>query len=162
MKEELTHAYEKATHILSYATSNLKKEDLLATPGPGLWSLTEVILHIVDCDLVFSDRIKRVIAEENPTLMAFDENKWKENLAYKPENVPSSVRLFAANREYVSQILESISEQDLQRTGIHSLAGALTLQTIIEKANWHFDHHIKFLYAKRANIDKPVNELYTV
>ena len=162
MKEELTHAYEKATHILSYATSNLKREDLLATPGPGLWSLTEVILHIVDCDLVFSDRIKRVIAEENPTLMAFDENKWKENLAYKPENVSASVRLFSANREYIAQILNSISEQDLQRTGIHSQAGTLTLQQLIEKANWHFDHHVKFLYGKRANIGKPVNEIYTI
>ena len=94
--------------------------------------------------------------------MAFDENKWKENLAYKPENVSASVRLFSANREYVAQILNSISEQDLQKTGIHSQAGTLTLQQLIEKANWHFDHHIKFLYGKRANICKPVNEIYTV
>ncbi|HMV41431.1 MAG TPA: DinB family protein [Leptospiraceae bacterium] len=161
MKEELTHAYERATHILSYASSNLRREDLLAAPGPGLWSITEVILHIVDCDLVFSDRIKRVIAEENPNLMAFDENKWKENLSYKPENISAAVRLFAANREYISQILQTIKEEDLERTGMHSQAGAMTLKTIIEKANSHFDHHIKFLYAKRANIGKSVHEIYT-
>lgn len=161
MLEDLIQAYGKATYILSYASSNLKREDLLATPGPGLWSITEVILHLVDCDLVFSDRIKRVIAEDNPSLMAFDENKWKENLSYKPENVPSATRLFAANREYISQILETIEEKDLQRTGMHSQAGSMTLQSIIEKANWHFDHHIRFLYAKRANIGKPVNELFT-
>jgi len=44
---------------------------------------------------------------------------------------------------------------------MHSQAGAMTLKTIIEKANSHFDHHIKFLYAKRANIGKSVHEIYT-
>jgi len=161
MKEELIQAYTKATHILSYASTNLTREDLLATPGPGLWSLTEVILHIVDCDLVFADRIKRVIAEDNSTLMAFDETKWKENLFYKPEAVNSAVRLFAANREYLSLILKNISENDLSRTGTHSMAGELTLEAIITKANSHFDHHMKFLYAKRANLDKSVTEIYT-
>jgi hypothetical protein len=160
MKEKLTQTYTQSTHILSYATTGLTRQDLLEKPGPGLWSLTEVILHIVDCDLVFSDRIKRVIAEENPTLMAFDENKWKEHLHYKPENVSSAVKLFTANREYISQILDSISEKDLHRTGIHSQAGSLTLQAIIEKANSHFEHHLKFLYAKRANIGKLISEIH--
>ncbi len=162
MKNDLITAYAKATHILGYATTGLTREDYLATPGPGLWSLAEVTIHIVDAELVLADRIKRVIAEDNPALLAFDESKWKENLFYKPAAVAAAVRLFAANREYVSLILENISEEDLQRTGVHSQAGTLTLQAIIEKANWHFDHHINFLYAKRANIEKPVNALYTV
>ena len=110
---------------------------------------------------MFSDRIKRVIAEDNPTLLAFDENKWKENLSYKPENVPAVVRLFTANREYISSILQNISEGDLKRTGIHSQAGPLTLEVIIKKANSHFDHHMKFLYAKRTNLDKPIGEIYS-
>lgn len=160
MKEELVKTYTKATHILSYATTGLSREDLLATPGPGLWSLAEVIIHIVDADLVLADRIKRVISEENPTLMAFDETKWKEKLFYKPEAVSAAVRLFAANHEYLSLVLQNISEEDLKRTGIHSEVGQLTLETIIKKTNSHFDHHMKFLYAKRANLDKPLTEIY--
>ena len=162
MKEELTKAYTKATHILSYATTGLAREDLLATPGPGLWSLAEVIIHIVDAELVLSDRIKRVIAEDNPSLLAFDESKWKENLFYKPEAVAIAARLFAANREYLSLVLQNLSENDLKRTGVHSEVGVLTLETIIKKTNSHFDHHLKFLYAKRANLDKPIGEIYTV
>lgn len=161
MKEQLIQTYSNATYILSYASTSLTREELLATPGPGLYSLAEVIVHIVDCDLVFSDRIKRVIAEENSTLLAFDENKWKEKLFYKPEAVSPAVRLFAANREYMSLILQTISEDDLKKTGTHSVAGIQTLEAIIKKANSHFDHHLKFLYAKRANLEKPIREVYS-
>lgn len=162
MKEELLQTYAKGTHILSYATTGLTREDYLATPGPGLWSLAEVTIHIVDAELVLADRIKRVIAEDKPSLLAFDESKWKENLLYKPEAVASAVRLFAANREYLSLVLGTISEEDLQRTGTHSEVGVLTLEAIIKKTNSHFDHHMKFLYAKRANLDKALVEIYSV
>lgn len=153
--------YEKGIYIPAYSRAVLDRDDLLAVPGPGTWTLTEVLLHIIDCDLVFSDRMKRVISEENPTLMKFDENKWKERLFYKPEAIDPAISLFTANRIYMLHILKNLKEEDFSRTGTHSEAGILTLANILEKSITHLDHHMKFVYAKRANLDKKITEIYS-
>ena len=49
-------------------------------------------MHLLDSDLVASDRMKRVIAEPNPTLLAYDENLWVKNLSYdqaRPQSSPA-------------------------------------------------------------------------
>ena len=80
--------------------SGLTEEQCVAYPVPGTWSIAELAAHLVDCDLVFADRIKRILAEPNPTLLAFDENAWLANL--NPNRLPvedAVARSFASSRE---------------------------------------------------------------
>ena len=61
---------------LADAVRGLRREDLQAHPVPGKWSIQQVVIHLMDSDLVTTDRMKRVIAEDNPTLLAYDEEKF--------------------------------------------------------------------------------------
>ena len=36
-----------------------------AYPIAGTWSIAELVAHVLDSDLVFADRIKRLIAEDS-------------------------------------------------------------------------------------------------
>jgi hypothetical protein len=47
-------------------------EELDARPVPGKWSTKQVICHIADFEPVYLDRIKRVIAENEPTMFGGD------------------------------------------------------------------------------------------
>ncbi len=49
--------------ILVQAASGLTPEHATARPGPGHWSIAELVAHLADADLVLADRMKRVIAE---------------------------------------------------------------------------------------------------
>jgi uncharacterized damage-inducible protein DinB len=138
--------------ILAYAVTGMNAEHERARPGPGAWSIAEVVAHIVDCDLVFADRMKRVIAEENPPLSAFDENAWAARLFYQEIEVTESVSLLAANRRALGAILRRLSDADFARHGTHSEAGKVTLADLLAKAVNHVDHHLRFLYAKRAQL----------
>ena len=62
--------------ILAYAVAGLTPEQETTRIGPGAWSVAELSAHLLDSDLVFSDRMKRVLAEDDPVLQAFDENAW--------------------------------------------------------------------------------------
>ncbi len=96
--------------------------------------------------------MKRVIAEDNPPLMAFNENLWAERLAYAESSVEEAVNLIAANRRWMTRVLRACGDADFARAGTHSEAGRKTLAELLSTATNHIDHHLRFLYLKRANL----------
>ena len=79
MIRNLLDQYAAGSDQLRPAIAGLTRDDLIARPGPGKWSIHELVIHVVDSDFVGSDRMKRVIAENNPPLIGFDENLWIEH-----------------------------------------------------------------------------------
>ncbi len=159
--DPLIDRYVAGGPLLAYAVSSLSHEHALAKPGPGDWSIAELVTHLVDSDLVLADRMKRVIAENEPTLLAFDENAWIERLDAQAMPIEEAVNLFTANRHWMARILRRCSQADFARAGIHSERGRLTLAELLSVAVNHLDHHLYFLYAKRANLGTAVPPRYT-
>jgi uncharacterized damage-inducible protein DinB len=147
--------------VLVYATSDLTPEQEQTRPGPGNWSIAELVAHLVDSDLVGCDRMKRVIAEPEPTLLAFDENAWIERLRSREMPVEEGVNLFVANRHWMTRVLRACPEGDFARSGLHSERGRMTLAELLTTFVNHLDHHLRFLYAKRANLGVAVQPRYT-
>jgi uncharacterized damage-inducible protein DinB len=142
--------YSAGGALLSYATSGLSREHETARVGPGTWSIAQLVAHLLDADLVIADRIKRVIAEDEPRLQAFDENRWIDRLDSQSMPVEEAVNLFAAQRHWMTRILRKCTEADFNRAGIHSDAGRKSLADLVAGAVTHVDHHLRFLFAKRA------------
>jgi hypothetical protein len=65
--------YLAGPQVLRRAVIRMSQEQLLARPIAGKWSTLEVICHLTDFEIVGADRIKRVIAENEPTLFGSDE-----------------------------------------------------------------------------------------
>jgi uncharacterized damage-inducible protein DinB len=148
----LIDRYASGGAILAYAVSGLTAEQEHAHPGPGEWSITQLVAHLLDADLVYAERMKRVIAEDDPPLVAFDENAWAARLGYETASVEEGVSLLAGNRRWMTAILRRCADADFARAGSHSEAGRVTLAGLLATATNHLDHHLRFLYAKRANL----------
>jgi hypothetical protein len=159
--ESLIARFEAGGELLKYAVGGLTEEHAKAHPGPGEWSIAEVAAHLTDSDLVGGDRMKRVIAEENPSLPAFDENAWLTRLRSGEMPVDESVALFDIHRKQMSRILRGCSEQDFSRAGMHSERGRMTLAELLTVFVNHLDHHLKFIFAKRANLGVSIHPRYT-
>ncbi|MBX6313546.1 MAG: DinB family protein [Isosphaeraceae bacterium] len=162
MSHAVVDRYAAGGPLLAYATSGLTPEQEKAHPGPGAWSIAQLVAHLLDADLVYAERMKRVLAEERPTLLAFDENRWIERLDSQAMPVEEAVNLFVANRHWMTRILRKCSDTDFARVGIHSEAGPQTLAQIVATIANHVDHHLKFLYAKRGNLGVAIYPRYTV
>jgi uncharacterized damage-inducible protein DinB len=161
MSHDVIDRYELGAEVLTYAAQGLTPEQEAAHPGPGDWSLAQLAAHLLDTDLVYADRMKRLIAEEGPTLVAFDENAWAQHLDYASSPVAESVALFAANRRRMARILRKCTDADFARSGRHTEAGPQTLAEVLAYITNHLDHHLKFLYAKRANLGIALYPRYT-
>jgi uncharacterized damage-inducible protein DinB len=73
MDRKIIEEYVTCLQRLRQAVSGLAQEDLTARPGPGDWSILENVIHLADSDAISIDRMKRMLAEDNPTLLYADE-----------------------------------------------------------------------------------------
>ena len=154
MDRNLLEIYEDGGRKLIKGIEHLDRNDLTAFPVPNTWSIQQLVVHLADCDLVFSDRMKRVVAEDRPQLLAFDESRWARNLHYELQSPQDAAELFALNRRVTAAVLKALPDEAFRRVGVHSENGELTLERIVRTAVGHLDHHLKFLYDKREKLGK--------
>jgi uncharacterized damage-inducible protein DinB len=154
MDRNLLDLYEDGGRKLLKAIDGLTEADLTSFPVPGTWSIKQVVAHLADCDLVFSDRMKRVIAEDNPTLQGFDESKWAAGLHYQLQSATELAALFDLNRRVMTNLLRLLPPATFARTGTHTERGVQSVEAILTYAVNHLDHHLKFVYAKREALGK--------
>ena len=147
--QKMIEEYRAGPGILRKAVAGLTQEQLLARPVPGKWSTLEVVCHLADFEIVYADRIKRVIAEEEPTIFGGDPEMFAARLAYQKRELEEELAVVEIVRRQVSRILGDIAEQDFQRHGIHSEYGPLTLETILMRVTNHIPHHVRFVEEKR-------------
>ena len=154
MDRSLIDQYVKGSDDLRMAVRGLEREDLLAYPVPGTWSIQEIVIHVADSDLVISDRMKRVIAEDNPQLIGFDETKFVKGLHYNDQSVEDAVNLFELNRRQMARVLAKLPDQAFNRVGTHNERGPLKLSDLLAGAVSHLKHHLKFIVEKREKLGK--------
>jgi hypothetical protein len=158
MSTQLIDAYEKGADDLAQAIRGLTREDLLCKPaadaGVGLWSIQEVVIHVADTEFVLADRMKRIIAEDDAKLLAFDETKWAAGLRYAEQSAEDAARIVELNRGQLVRVLRALPAAAFQRAGTHSEAGRITLADVVGKAQDHMAHHVKFIHRKRALMGK--------
>jgi hypothetical protein len=145
----LIEEYAAGPALLVAATAGMTREQALARPIPGKWSTLQVICHLADFEIVYADRLKRVIAENGPTLFGGDPDVFANSLAYHQRDLGEELALIEACRKQVARILRTLKEQDFSRVGKHSEAGPLTLLQFLQRVTEHVPHHVKFIEHKR-------------
>jgi hypothetical protein len=131
------------------AIAGLNTKQLNAFPVPGTWSIQQIVLHLMDSDLIGADRMKRVAAEDRPTLIGYDETAYSRRLFYEELDPRAACEVFAKNRLLTAEILRRLPEADFARTGIHNERGEVSLAELVETYVGHLDHHLKFVAEKR-------------
>jgi hypothetical protein len=149
MNAQLIDDYAGGGEKLARAIAGMGEGDLRATPVPGKWSTHTVVIHLCDAELAFADRIRRIIAMENPALLVWHENEFAANLHYHDQSCEDALALVQLTRRQIARVLRKLPESAFARTGTHSQRGVQTLEAVIGFANWHLDHHLKFIAEKR-------------
>lgn len=151
---QLIEEYAGGGEKLGLAIRGLTTEDLLCFPVPGTWSIQQIVIHILDSDLIGSDRMKRIIAEDNPSLIGYDETKFAKNLFYEHQSAETAVKIVDLNRRMFAEVLRRLPESAFDRKGQHNEKGEVTLGKQIKGYIDHLDHHLKFIHEKRKIMGK--------
>ena len=156
MNRSIIDEYIHGATAVQAAIKGLTPADFSAFPVPNTWSIGQIVLHLMDSDLIASDRMKRIIAEENPTLVGFDESAFAKNLFYNELDPHLAAEIFAKNRQLTGEILRKLPDSAFERVGVHNQRGRITLGEMLQMYVQHLDHHLKFVKHKRQLLGKPL------
>lgn len=147
--KQLLNDYRNGPLVLRSVLSGMTPEQVDAAPVPGKWSTRQVICHLADAELLYADRFKRILAEDQPPLRAMNPDVYVAKLAVADRDLSVELETIDAVRRHMVGILEHMPEADFQRTGVHSEDGPLTLQTLLERITRHVPHHARTIVEKR-------------
>ncbi len=95
-------------------------------------------------------RLRRVIAEDNPKLEAFDQDAWSTKLNYASRKPSQALETFRRIRAENYELLKELPESAFERAGLHSERGPLTLKQLLQGYAEHAESHAAQLRARRA------------
>jgi hypothetical protein len=147
--EQLADAYLKGAADLRAAVAGMTRDQLLAHPVAGKMSTLEVVCHLADFEPIFVERMKRVIAFDRPLLFVADENVFLKVLHYQDRDAAEELTLIDATRGQMAKIIRKLTPEQLQRPGVHTEKGLVTLEQVIRGATNHIPHHLPFIIEKR-------------
>jgi hypothetical protein len=130
-----------------------KEEQLDLDPGPGSWTARQIIHHVADAEANGYIRLRKLFAELNPILDAYDQDRWADELKYSWP-VEGSLRTFLAVRQSSLELLGQLGLDALcQKSGWHPEVGIFTGRDWIDAYAEHVLIHTEQL--KRALRGEP-------
>lgn len=141
----------KEAMILSYlnAYDDIEKEIFGLTEGllkwkasSRVWSITEVLAHLVDHSIVVSFRLREVLANSEVRLPAFSQDDWVAGQKANEEQVEQIIAAAHSLVSYNASLLRRLSEQDWEKSGINAKGEPVAISAIIPAFVDHVQIHL--------------------
>ena len=75
-------------------TGRLSTSEANTLPAPGKWSISNIVAHLADTEMVFAFRLRQTLAEDNHVIQPFDQEKWAA--AYTAVTAQQALAAFTA------------------------------------------------------------------
>lgn len=147
---EIIQRFVSQADALHSLVQGLSPADLDAVPIPGKWSLRTLVIHVMDSDMFAIGRMKRIIAENNPLLIAYDETAFAASLNYGKLDLGICCGLFRLGRVHMGEVLRLQPPEAFSRVGVHNETGRVALGPLVEGYIRHVEHHLRFAREKLA------------
>ena len=137
-------AAEKSPKQIAAAVSRLPDKTLRYKPAPDKWCILEILAHLADIEILYSHRIRQMLADKKPVIAPIDQDDWARNLGYMSESAPELVALYGLNRHHTLQLLRRIQLADLDKTAFHpELQKNVNVAEYIQRLSAHGANHLQ-------------------
>jgi uncharacterized damage-inducible protein DinB len=127
---------------LATAVSGVPEPVLRRRPAPGKWCIHEIVGHLADSEILFSYRIRQVLADQDPKFSYMDQDAWAKSLGYMEAAIPELIAQFGVNRFHNLRLLRRIGPEDLSKSGFHPERNRqVTLEEIVQYWVGHGPNH---------------------
>ena len=149
-RAQLIQRYEGAYAEVEAALQGITDAELDARPGADEWSAREIVHHLADSEMTSAIRLRKLLAEDNPTIQGYDEPEFARRLHYE-RPLDGSLLAFRGARESTATLLHRLSEDDWSRAGNHTESGRYTVETWLRIYAAHGHDHADQIRRARAS-----------
>jgi hypothetical protein len=134
IEEVLSLLAQTPTNIATL-TDSLTPAQLRIAPGSDEWSANDVLAHLRSCADMWGGYMRRILAEDRPTLRVVNPRAWIKQTDYLELEFAPSLRAFTTQRTVLLAILEPLSPNDWARTATVTGAGSPLQKTVLDYAD---------------------------
>jgi hypothetical protein len=118
---------------------------LLRAPSeePGAWCARDVIAHLVVNDPIALERFRRMTVEDHPAITNFDEEAALAASGARERPIVALLDEVARGRLELVTYLDTLTPEQLQRTGEHSTVGPMRSIELVHHLAYHDLNHIR-------------------
>jgi hypothetical protein len=117
-------------------------ERLRDRPEPDEWSVIECLGHLVDSEVVASARVRWILAEDEPDIVGYDQDRWVDGLHHRDNDPEELISLFAALRASNLRLWAVTPVADRERFGRHRERGPESYGLIVRLGAGHDRFHL--------------------
>ncbi len=151
-RDALIERYEDGPAEVRRALSAAIPAELDCRPAPDHWTAREVVHHLADSETNSYIRLRRLLAEDNVTIVGYDEAEWARTLRYDLPIEPSLAVLEALRRSSAA-LLRTLDEGQLDQAGTHSESGPYSVRDwLVIYADHAHDHADQIRRAREGRI----------
>ncbi|TCZ70211.1 DUF664 domain-containing protein [Paenibacillus albiflavus] len=140
--EDLIKEYALGYAMLRDAIEGLTEEELRYKPAPDKWSIHQILIHVTDSEISSTSRLKKVLAEDEPLLISFDQDAWANNLGYDLMDREQYLLLFKLLRSSMQTILDNLTSEQSERVGVYVDQKRFTFKQLTEFRVEHVRDHL--------------------
>ena len=139
-RTDLIATYRTGADAFAAALDGLSDAQLDRAPHDGGWTPRLVAHHVADSETNSCIRLRRLVAEDEPLIIGYDEERWAARLHYD-RPVATSVAVVRAVRAASLELLETLTPDEWSRTGSHSESGLMTIDSWLRTYAAHAHEH---------------------
>jgi hypothetical protein len=149
---EMPRQLEVTLRSIPAARLRWKPESWGGSPGET-FSAIEHVCHLRDIEVDgYQVRIRRILAEDHPSLLSLDGYEMAKERRYDGANVALASEAFRAARWRTVADLRALDDVQLARTGTFAEYGEVTLRSLVYLLRSHDEQHLACLHWLAAKI----------
>lgn len=135
---------DKGPRKLAAAVSGLADKVLRYRISPDKWCILEIVGHLADVEVLYSYRLRQMLADKNPVIAPIQVDDWARNLGYLDAAPAELVAQFGLNRHHNVRLLRRIALEDLNKGAFHPEKNAnVTVEQMVKNFAAHDANHIQ-------------------
>lgn len=137
---ELLARFLDGPRVVRAAFEGVERAQPAPPPGEGEWSAHEVMVHLADAEIVRAVRFRLILGEDDPSLFAFDQDRWESRLAYPSRDPGLALAVYETMVRSSHELLAALPPEVLARTAPHP-DGPLSCLDLLERGIAHATDH---------------------
>jgi hypothetical protein len=112
-------------------------------PAPDKWSVTEILAHLGDAEIVTAWRIRSILGAPGTPIQAYDQEAWVAAGRYSERHPRQCLDVFRAVRGANLRVLKSLKPEQWKQHGMHAERGEETIERILHMMAGHDLNHLQ-------------------
>jgi hypothetical protein len=142
-RDEKIERYARGPALLRAAFERVPDPARKWRPGRERWSAHEVVCHCADSETNAFLRIRYLVAEQDPVIQGYDQDRWARSLDYHGLPAATALATVESVRAHTTALLRRLPEEAWCRVGRHSESGRYSAEDWLDVYAEHLEKHAR-------------------